>query len=142
MRSMTTRGFKRHLNRGPVIAGALLATFAATALATGNSIHIHVPGNPTANQSYTIKLRGHAEGTKDLYIIVDYKGCAPTPAQEYARAKNGVVWRVQGDYVKSVPVKTPRSGTDHACAYLVKKSVPRIANRGVVDHRYVTYTVH
>jgi hypothetical protein len=141
MRSTTTTVCVRHLKRGFLITGALLATCAATALAAGNSVHVHAPLHAQAKVSYNLKLHGHAVGTKLLYIFVDYKQCAATPAKEHERA-NGYIWSVSGDYSKTATAKTPRSGTDHACAYLVKKSEPKNPSSGIVAHDFVTYTIH
>jgi hypothetical protein len=141
MRASTTTGLTRHLKRGLLIAGALLATCAATALASGNTVHVHAPQHAQANVSYNLKLTGHAVGTKLLYIFVDYRQCAATPAKEHKRA-NGYIWAVSGDYSKTANATTPRAGTDHACAYLVKKSEPKNPSSGIVAHDYVTYTIH
>jgi hypothetical protein len=140
---LTTTGLRRHLRRGSVIAGALLATFAATALAAGNSVHVRTPRHAHANVSYNVKLSGHAAGTKILYIFADYKPCASTPAEEHgAHHANGYIWAVSGDYSKTAVAKTPRAGTDHACAYLVNKSEPKNPSSGIVAHDFATYTVH
>jgi len=128
--------------RASVIAVALLATWVATALAAANSVQVRQPRNARVNTHYTIKLSGHAKGTKTLYMFVDYKGCAQTPAGEHMRA-NGDIWIVSGDFSEtSKGWKSPLAGSDHVCAYLVKKSEPKNPSTGVVAHDFVTYTIH
>src|SRR6185437_3332589 len=120
-----TRGRRgRHLRRAPAVAAAVLAIFAATALAAGNTLHVHVPSSATAGQRYKIKMHGFARGTKILYVFLDYAGCRRTPAGEHQRA-NGYIWQVSGDYSEVGIGSSPHSGTNHVCAYLVKKSAPK-----------------
>jgi hypothetical protein len=129
--------------RASVGALALLATVAATALAAGgNSVQVRPPSNAQVNTHYTIRISGHARGTKTLYMFVDYKGCAQTPAGEHMRA-NGDIWIVSGNFTESSKGwKSPLAGSDHVCAYLVKKSEPKNPDSGVVAHDFVTYTIH
>ena len=138
-RTTTRRG--RRMWRAPLIAGALLVTFAATALAASNTLSVHVPSNATANQKYKIKMHGHATGTKILYVFLDYAGCQQTPAGEHKRA-NGYIWQVSGDYSEVGIGTSPHSGTNHVCAYLVKKSEPKNPSTGIVASDFVTFTIH
>jgi hypothetical protein len=141
MSRRTTARRLRHLKRAPLIAGVLLATFAATALAAGNTVHVHKPGDATAGQQYRIKMHGHANGTKFLYAFLDYHGCRRTPAGEHQRA-NGFIWQVSGDYSEVGLGNSPHSGTNHVCAYLVKKSEPKNPSAGIVATDFVTFTIH
>jgi hypothetical protein len=131
----------RPLWRVPLIAGALLVVFAATALAATNTLHVNVPSNATANQKYKIKMHGHATGTKILYVFLDYAGCRRTPAGEHKRA-NGYIWQVSGDYTEVGIGTSPHSGTNHVCAYLVKKSAPKNPSTGIVATDFVAFTIH
>ena len=141
MSGRTTAHRARRLRRAPLIAAALLAIFAATALATANTLHVRVPSNATANQRYPIKLHGHANGTKVLYVFLDYRGCRQTPAGEHQRA-NGYIWEVSGDYSETGIGTSPHSGTNHVCAYLVKRSAPKNPRTGIVAATFVTFTIH
>ena len=108
----------------------------------GNSVAAHPPSNARVKTAYSIKLSGHAIGTKTLYLFVDYKTCASTPAGEHARA-SGDIWTVQGNFSEtSKGWKSPSAGPDHACAYLVKRPEPKNPNTGVVAHAFATYTIH
>ena len=124
-----------------LIAAALLATFAATALAASNTLQVHVPNNATAGQKYKVKMDGHATGTKILYVFLDYRGCRQTPAGEHNRA-NGYIWQVTGDYTEVGIGSSPHSGTNHVCAYLVKKSEPKNPSIGIVATDFVTFAIH
>lgn len=141
MSAQTTTRRARHLWRAPLIAAALLVVFAATALAAGNTLYVHVPSNATANQKYKIKMHGHATGTKILYVFLDYAGCRKTPAGEHKRA-DGYIWQVSGDYSEVGIGSSPHSGTNHVCAYLVKKSAPKNPSTGIVARDFVTFTIH
>ncbi|HEY1523387.1 MAG TPA: hypothetical protein VGF70_10285 [Solirubrobacteraceae bacterium] len=141
MSGRTTARSTRALRRAPLIAVALLAIVAATALAAVNTLHAHVPSNAQANQNYKIKLHGHATGTKVLYVFLDYAGCRQTPAGEHQRA-NGYIWRVSGDYTEAGVGNSPHSGTNHVCAYLVKNSAPKNPRTGIVATDFVTFTIH
>jgi hypothetical protein len=137
-----TRGHRTGpLTRVPLITGALLAVFAATALAAGNTLHVHAPSNATALEKYEVKLDGHAVGTKRLYVFLDYAGCRRTPAGEHQRA-NGFIWQVSGDYSKVGLGRSPHSGTNHICAYLVKPSKAKNPKIGIVATDFVTFTIH
>ena len=131
----------RYLRRAPLIAGALLATFAATALAAGNTLHVHAPSDALALQKYQVKIHGHANGIKRLYVFLDYAGCRATPAAEHQRA-NGYIWEVSGDYSETGIGKSPRSGTNHICAYLAKPSKAKNPATGIVATDFVTFTIH
>lgn len=141
MSRRTPRRLTRPVRRVPLIAAVLLATFAVTALAAGNSLQVHVPSNATAAQKYKVKIHGHATGTKVLYVFLDYRGCRQTPAGEHARA-NGYIWEVTGDYAEVGIGSSPHSGTNHVCAYLVKKSEPKNPSTGIVATDFVTFTIH
>jgi hypothetical protein len=141
MSRRTTGRRWREVRRAPLIAGALLATFAATALAAVNSVHVHVPRDATAGKHYRIKMHGHATGTKYLYAFLDYKGCRRTPAGEHQRA-NGFIWQVSGDYSEVGIGTSPHSGTNHVCAYLVKQTAPKNPRTGIVATDFVTFTIH
>lgn len=131
----------RRLWRTPLTAGVLLAVFAATALAAGNTLYVHAPSGATAGQSYKIKLHGHARGTKRLIVFLDYQGCRATPAGEHKRA-NGYIWQVTGDYSEVGLGTSPHSGTNHVCAYLVKQYGPKNPSTGIVAKDFVTFTIH
>lgn len=141
MRYGTMGGRGRHLRRASLIAGAVLAMFAGTALAAGNTLHVHAPSNATANQKYKLRMHGYARGTKILYVFLDYAGCRRTPAGEHRRA-NGYIWQVSGTYAEVGIGRSPHSGTNHVCAYLVKKSAPKNPSTGVVAADFVTFTIH
>lgn len=135
----TRRG--RHLRRATVIAGALLVMFAAPALAAVNTLHVRVPSDARAAQKYKIKMHGYARGTKILYVFLDYAGCRQTPAGEHQRA-NGYIWQVSGTYSEVGVGSSPHSGTNHVCAYLVKKSEPKNPSTGIVATDFVTFEIH
>jgi hypothetical protein len=141
MSERTTARGTRALRRAALTAGALLVIFAATALAAGNTLHVHAPSNAQVAQKYKIKMRGHATGTKVLYVFLDYAGCRQTPAGEHQRA-NGYIWQVSGDYTEVGIGTSPHGGTNHVCAYLVKNSAPKNPRTGIVATDFVAFTVH
>lgn len=141
MSGRTGARLTRSLRRAPLIAGALLVMFAAAALAAGNSLHVHAPSNAQALKKYQVKLHGHANGTKILYVFLDYQDCRSTPAGEHQRA-NGYIWQVSGDYSEVGIAHSPHSGTNHVCAYLVKNSATKNPSTGIVATDFVTFTIH
>jgi len=141
MSERTTARGARALKRASLIAGAVLAISAATALAAGNTLHVHVPSNAQVAQKYKIKMHGQATGTKVLYVFLDYVGCRRTPAGEHRRA-NGYIWQVSGAYTEIGIGRSPHSGTNHVCAYLVKKSAPKNPRTGIVATDFASFTIH
>jgi hypothetical protein len=131
-----------NLSRAAALGAVLSALFVATAVASGNVVLAHAPGNVTVGTRYAIKLSGHADTTERLYMFVDYQSCASTPAGEHVRA-NGDIWKVKGDFREtSANWSSPHKGKDHVCAYLVKASAPKNPSGGVLAHDFVTYYVH
>lgn len=106
-----------------------------------NSVVVHPPINARVNRSYPIKLTGHAVAPEVLYLFLDYRGCAASPAVEHTRA-NGYIWAVQGNFSKSLAGRSPRAGQNHLCAYLVSKTAPKNPRTGILAHNFVTFTVH
>jgi trypsin len=106
-----------------------------------NSITITAPSHATAHHAYSIRVTGHANTTERLYVFLDYRGCARTPAGEHNRA-NGYLWTVQGAFSKTSQGKSPQAGQNHVCAYLAKNSEPKNSPNGVLAQAFKSFRVY
>ncbi len=131
--------------RRAAVIGALFATgLASTALAATNSIHVKAPAGAKVGQPYSVTLSGHAAKAEKLYMFVDYYRCGSTPAVEYNNHHaNGDFWNVKGRFKEtSSGWRSPDRAPYHVCAYLFKRSSPRIPANGLIAHKFVTFQVH
>jgi hypothetical protein len=128
--------------------GIAFGVFTAPALAAGSVINMRTPGDATAGSEYSIRLTGHVSGKEKLYLFVSPSTetggplpCKRTPASENKLA-SGTFWSLRrGSFTRSSKWTSAAPGAVSACAYLVKEGEPQVPSRGVLAHRFGSFTV-
>lgn len=135
-------GISKALKSATVTGAVLAIACLGTALATGNSVHVHAPVAVPDGKTYSITLRGSAAHPERLYLFVDIHRCARNPSVEHTRA-SGFTWTVSGSFkrVSGGWVVHHYVGLDHACGYLQKLSEPDNSPFGVLARGSATYAV-
>jgi hypothetical protein len=135
------RTFRRAGAIGVVIS---VIGLAGTALATGNSVSVKPPSTVKANTLYSITISGHAKKKERLYLFVDYLSCGANPnIEHFTHGAPGDYWYVKGDFSKvSSGWHSGKTGQDHVCAYLQKKSQPVNGAGGVKATSFKTYLIN
>jgi hypothetical protein len=111
------------------------------ASAGGNSLVVKVATTILAHRSYSVTLMGGASERVRLYLFVDYKGCAHSPAVEHARA-GGEIWYVNGAFhARSRGWRADRRGRDYACGYLQDASLAVNSGKGVIARDVTRFRV-
>jgi hypothetical protein len=112
-----------------------------TAVASSNSVQVTPPSSVPAKTLYSISLSGHAARKERLYLFVDYHKCGANPQVEHSRA-SGDYWYVNGDFTEVAKGWYARkTGKDHVCAFLQKKSQAVNAAGGVTAHAFKAYQI-
>lgn len=139
----------RALNRRVLtlaLVGGVLLALAGTAFAAANTLHFKV-GHVAPNATYAVTVRGSASGNKHLYLFIDSRTCARTPAGEFGRtgpfgSAYGYYWaKVRGHFSHTARFRTTAVLRDHACAYLTTTSTRKNGRHGVIAHHFKTYRV-
>ena len=128
------------LRTATIVAAVLATAGVGTALATGNSVHVHAPVAVPDGKSYSITLHGFAAHRERLYLFVDIHKCARNPSVEHRRA-SGFIWTVDGRFKRFSGgwVVHHYVGLDHACGYLQKLSKPANSPFGILARDSATY---